>query len=530
MKRENNYEHFSSKEKDMLLSLSRDITSSRSKEAILDLIKNKLGTVFQYNAVTVSLLHPNKINHGAYLYTLPEEMMKHPELSKRAADKYVVDDGVYDVLLASSVPVTYDLDELMQRENVPGYVDFFYKNGIREMVAFPIRLDDETVGGVWIHSKQKRAFTKTQLNFTEVICTHIAIAISHIRAYEKIESQLAEIEKYKATLEQENVLLHQQIQNISAHSFIIGSSESWNNVFELIAHVAASDSTVLLYGETGTGKELVARAIHEGSLCKGKQMVKVNCATLPSSLIESELFGHEKGSFTGATEKRIGKFEMAHNSTLMLDEISELPLELQAKLLRAIQEKEIERVGGNALIKTNVRIIAATNRNLQNDIDAGRFRMDLFYRLNVFPINLPPLRERKEDIPLFVAHFMKEFSVKCRKKVINISQKALDQMMAYDWPGNVRQLEHLIERAVLLANGNTIKEVNLPVTEVKGINKRQFKDVQTLDEVERDYILFVLKKTNRKVHGPGGAAELLKIPSTTLASKMIKLGIRKTHL
>jgi transcriptional regulator with GAF, ATPase, and Fis domain len=531
MEKDNSYDHFSSKEKNLLLSLSKDITSCQSKEAILDLINNKLGAIFQYNAVTVSLVHPNKINHGAYLYTLPEEMLSHPELAARAAEKYIVNDGVYDVLLKSSTPVTYDLEELMKRKIVPGYVDFFYKNGIREMVAFPIRIDGETVGGLWIHSKQKKGFTKAQINLSEVVCSHITIALSHIWAYEKIESQLAEIEKYKAQLEQENVFLQQQIQNISAHSFIIGSSEVWKNVFELIAHVAGSDSTVLLYGETGTGKELVARVLHESSSRKGKQMIKVNCAALPPTLIESELFGHEKGSFTGAIDKRIGKFEMAHNSTLLLDEIGELPLELQVKILRVIQEKEIERVGGNTSIKTNVRIIAATNRNLQNEVDAGKFRMDLFYRLNVFPINLPPLRERKEDIPLLAAHFMKEISVKCRKNVINISQKALDQMMAYEWPGNVREMEHLIERAVLLTDGTTIKEVNLPVKNKKGTKKQEGGvGVQSIQEMEREHILSVLKKTNGKIHGPAGAAELLKIPSTTLASKMKKLGIQKTHV
>jgi transcriptional regulator with GAF, ATPase, and Fis domain len=302
-------------------------------------MKNKLGAVFQYNAVTVSLVHPNKINHSAYLYTLPEEMMKHPDLPSRATEQYVVNDGVYDVLLRSQGPVTYDLEELVKRPDVPGYVDFFYKNGIREMVAFPIRIDGNAIGGLWIHSRQKNAFTEAQINFTEVICSHITIALSHIWAYEKIESQLAEIQKYKAQLEAENVYLQQRIQTISGHSYIIGSSDAWKNVFELVSHVAASDCTVLLYGETGTGKELVARSLHEASPRHNKHMVKVNCATLPANLIESELFGHEKGSFTGATERRIGKFEMAHRSTLFLDEIGELPLDLQVKLLRAIQEK-----------------------------------------------------------------------------------------------------------------------------------------------------------------------------------------------
>jgi transcriptional regulator with GAF, ATPase, and Fis domain len=398
------------------------------------------------------------------------------------------------------------------------------------MVAFPIRIDGNAIGGLWIHSRQKNAFTEAQINFTEVICSHITIALSHIWAYEKIESQLAEIQKYKAQLEAENVYLQQRIQTISGHSYIIGSSDAWKNVFELVSHVAASDCTVLLYGETGTGKELVARSLHEASPRHNKHMVKVNCATLPANLIESELFGHEKGSFTGATERRIGKFEMAHRSTLFLDEIGELPLDLQVKLLRAIQEKEIERLGGNTSIKTDVRIIAATNRNLQNEIEAGRFRMDLYYRLNVFPITLPPLRERKEDIPSLVTHFMKEASTRCRKNVTGITQKALEQLIAYEWPGNVRELEHMIERAVLLTNGSSIKEVSLPVNNKKYLNKIRQRDIPTLQEVEREHVLYVLKQTNGKIHGPGGAAEVLKIPATTLASKIKKLGIQKMHV
>jgi transcriptional regulator with GAF, ATPase, and Fis domain len=285
---------------------------------------------------------------------------------------------------------------------------------------------------------------------------------------------------------------------------------------------------VLILGETGTGKELVARAIHNASPRKDKFMIKVNCAALPANLVESELFGHEKGSFTGAVERRIGKFELANDSTLFLDEIGEMPLELQVKLLRAIQEREIERVGGKSVIKTNVRIIAATNRNLRKEVEAGKFRSDLFYRLNVFPIHLPPLRDRKEDLPMLASHFISQQTQRSGKKIANISQRALETLMRYDWPGNVRELEHLIERSVLMTTGPTIKEIPLPTDLDTGfLDLGQGSTLKTLDELERDHILVVLKKCGHKIGGPGGAAELLRLPATTLHSKIKKLGIKK---
>jgi transcriptional regulator with GAF, ATPase, and Fis domain len=294
--------------------------------------------------------------------------------------------------------------------------------------------------------------------------------------------------------------------------------------------VAAADSTVLILGETGTGKELIARAIHNSSLRKEKLMVRVNCGALPASLIESELFGHERGSFTGAIEQRIGKFELASGSTLFLDEIGELVPELQVKLLRALQEKEIERIGGKGVIKTNVRIIAATNRVLHKEVEAGRFRSDLYYRLNVFPITIPSLRERKEDIPSLVSYFISRYSRNTGKKVTTISQKVMQDLMVYDWPGNVRELEHLIERSVLLSTGTTIKEVYLPVKDRRsqsGITNTP--RMKTIWENERDHIISVLQKCNGKIRGAGGAAEILDIPPTTLHSRMKKLGIKKSH-
>ena len=349
-----------------------------------------------------------------------------------------------------------------------------------------------------------------------------------IRAYEKIENQLAEIKAFQAKLEEENHYLQEQIKINYNHNELVGTSTEMKKVFDLISRVAETDSTVLLQGETGTGKELIARALHTNSKRKDHLMVKVNCAAIPANLIESELFGHEKGSFTGATDRRIGKFELAHNSTLFLDEIGEMPMELQVKLLRALQEKEIERVGGKSTIKTDVRIIAASNRNLYEEINAGKFRSDLFYRLNVFPITLPPLRERKEDIPDLAYHFIERLSQKLGRPVSSISQKALEEMLQYNWPGNIRELEHLIERSLLMTRGTIIKEIYLPKSDVhqKSVRKDE-ESIKSFAQNEREYILSILKKSNGKVRGPGGAAELLDLPPSTLQSKMKKLGIRK---
>lgn len=307
---------------------------------------------------------------------------------------------------------------------------------------------------------------------------------------------------------------------------LIGSSAAHKKVLELIGQVAESESSVLLLGETGTGKELVAKAIHTKSFRHMSPMVKINCAALPGQLVESELFGHEKGSFTGAIERRIGKFEQAHQGTLFLDEIGDMPLEMQSKLLRAIQEKEIERIGSKTTIRTNVRIIAATNRSLETELLNQRFRSDLYYRINVFPIELPPLRDRREDIPELVTHFLKMHSLRAGIKTQNVSSDVLRTLKEYNWPGNIRELEHVIERAILMNNGNGIKVLHLPDKKlVDCLHSNEI--IKTIDEVERDHILFVLNRTNGKLRGKEGAAELLKIAPSTLQSKMKRLGIRK---
>ncbi|MVM41708.1 response regulator [Spirosoma sp. HMF3257] len=312
---------------------------------------------------------------------------------------------------------------------------------------------------------------------------------------------------------------------------IVGNSHLLLTVFDHLSLVAPSDTSVLILGESGTGKERIAATIHQLSPRKRKPLIRVNCATLPANLIESELFGHEKGSFTGATDKRIGRFEQADGGSIFLDEIGEMPVELQVKLLRVLQEKEIERIGGQSSIKINVRIIAATNRNLEKEVAEGRFRLDLYYRLNVFPIALPPLRDRKEDIPALVQHFIGQYNQKTGKKITGLSAHALSSLLSYHWPGNIRELEHLIERSVLLTKGTLIEEVGLPNMGQPMLPKTSEESrLKTIDENERDHIIAVLKKCNGRIWGAGGAAEVLNVPPTTLNSKMKKLGIRKEYL
>lgn len=320
--------------------------------------------------------------------------------------------------------------------------------------------------------------------------------------------------------------------NLPNFQGIIGNSPVMQHIFHLISQVAPMDTSVLILGETGTGKEGVANAIHHLSARKNKAFVKVNCAALPAQLIESELFGHEKGAFTGATDRRIGKFEQADGGTIFLDEIGEMPVDLQVRLLRVLQEREIERIGGRGSVKVNVRIIAATSRNLEKEIATGNFRLDLYYRLHVFPIQMPPLRERREDIPLLVSHFIQMYASRTGKVIAELSAAVLNDIVAHHWPGNVRELQHLMERSILLTGDGVIRKIDLPVsveTSQGTMHTGNGQQIKTITELEREHILHVLKVCNYKIAGPGGAAELLNLPPTTLASKMKKLGITRKH-
>ncbi len=303
---------------------------------------------------------------------------------------------------------------------------------------------------------------------------------------------------------------------------LVGESQSLKSVMQNVRQVAATDATALIMGETGTGKELIARAIHTLSPLKDNPLVKLNCAAIPAGLVESELFGHEKGAFTGALSRKIGRFELADGGTIFLDEIGELPLDIQAKLLRVLQEGELERVGGSRTFTIKARIIAATNRDLERCVSEGKFRSDLFYRLNVFPIELPPLRERKEDIPVLVKHFVHKYAARFNKKIEVIPERIMVALLAYAWPGNIRELQHVIERAVILSQAS-----QLELGDWFRTSTSQPSRVATLEDVERAHILDVLEITGWRVSGRRGAAQLLGLKSTTLESRMKKLGIRR---
>jgi formate hydrogenlyase transcriptional activator len=311
---------------------------------------------------------------------------------------------------------------------------------------------------------------------------------------------------------------------------IVGNSGCLKAVLEQVETAAPTDSTILLLGETGTGKEVLAHAVHQQSLRRDRRFVKVNCAAIPSGLLESELFGHEKGAFTSALTQRIGRFELAHNGTLLLDEIGDIPLDLQPKLLRVLQEGEFERLGSCSTIQVDVRLVAATHRDLQSLVRQGAFRADLYYRLNVFPISVPPLRDRVDDIPLLARHFVSLYSERMNKEINVIPMKAFEALMNYDWPGNVRELQNVIERAVILSSDGTLQ---LPANELKRSVPTPALTVpgrvDTLKQLERDCILHVLEETNWIVGGSNGAAERLGLPRTTLIYKMRRLGITRTQ-
>ncbi|MDO6431731.1 sigma 54-interacting transcriptional regulator [Flavitalea sp. BT771] len=518
----------SAHDKTLILSLGKDLASTRNKKDFPTVIQRTLRPILPYDELTISRLNPDNETHSVYLDDLSAASKSHPDYITRVARKYPVQDGVYEVLLQSGAPLVYDMDQLIRNEVVPPYVTFFHGIGMREMLAIPLKENDKGIGGVFVYLKEKGKLSHLSFSLLQGLSAQISIGLTNIRAYEEIESQLEEIHHYKSRLEEENYYLQEQVRTAHGFTEMVGAGSAMQKLFQLVSIVSPSDSTVLIVGEAGTGKELVAKAIHNASLRKGKCMIKVNCADLPANLVESELFGHEKGSFPGAVERRIGKFELANGSTLFLDEMGEMPLELQGKLLRAMQEGEIERMGGESVIKTNVRIIAATNRDLRKEVEAGKFRSDLFHRLNVFPIHLPPLRDRKEDLPMLASHFISQQAQRSGKKITNISRRVLENLMRYDWPGNVRELGQLIERSVLMTTGSTIREIPLPTDLHTGpSDPAHGNSLKTLDELERDHILAVLKKCGHKIGGPGGAAELLRLPATTLHSKIKKLGIKK---
>ena len=413
-------------------------------------------------------------------------------------------------------------------------------DGIYSHSVVPLIIRGKSIGTLYVGSRTRNQYSEHDLEFLQEVANQVALAVENMQSYQEIAA-------LKARLEKENVYLQEEIRTEHNFEEIVGNSPALLAVLHKVEQVAPTDSTVLISGETGTGKELIARAIHNRSARKDRPLVKVNCSAISAGLVESELFGHVKGAFTGALDRRSGRFELADGGTIFLDEVGELPLETQVKLLRVLQEREFEPVGSSQPVHVNVRVIAATNRNLEESIKTGSFRDDLFYRLNVFPVELPPLRERRSDISKLATFFVFHYSKKLGKNIEGISQDTMDRISGYSWPGNVRELQNIIERAVILCQ-QPILELKSDLAPIsargvlpqapEGLSEAEVAPystsappaLSTLKEMERGHIMAVLKQTGGVVEGPNGAAKILNLHPNTLRHRMSKLGIkRSTH-
>lgn len=399
----------------------------------------------------------------------------------------------------------------------PKVTGLMKEDGTQSFCFVPLTTARGRLGAMGFMSLQKEAYSDSDIEFLQQVAQQVAVAVENALAFQEIAELKDKLAKEKLYLEEELRLEH-------GFEDILGDSQALKNVLKQVEVVAPTDSTVLIQGETGTGKELIARAIHRLSARAERTFVKLNCAAIPTGLLESELFGHERGAFTGAISQKAGRFELADKGTIFLDEVGEIPLELQSKLLRVLQEQEFERLGSTKTIRVNARLIAATNRDLKGLVETKQFRSDLYYRLNVFPITLPPLRERREDIPILVRYFTQHYAVRMKKNIQTVPAKTLEVLSRYAWPGNIRELENLVERSVILAQGT---DLQVPISELQTGNFPTGSMTTTLEEAEREQILRALREAKWVIGGPAGAAARLGLKRTTLQSKMQKLGIAR---
>ncbi len=509
-------------QKEMLLAISQAATKIRNRETLYHTFKIQIQPIVKYDDATIIIFSKDGANFQHVLRISSKEGQTHPFHDDIFNQLIPIKNTPVEVILAEENFKQYEADRWVKE-----FPDFkgpqlMKETGITHSTVLKLYNANEVFGLLVFHFKEEQDMTSNAVKLYPNIADQLSVTISNLLANEEIQRLNEQL-----TLEKE--YLEEEIKTSYNFDSIIGSSEPMRQVFEMVEQVASSSSSVIILGETGTGKELIARAIHDRSPRSERPLIKINCATLPAQLLESELFGHEKGSFTGATERRLGKFELAHRGTIFLDEIGELPIELQSKLLRVLQEREIERLGGNRVIKIDTRIITATNRNLEKEVQEGNFRADLFFRLNVFPIILPPLRSRVADIPALASHFLERKSKKFGKKFKGISKTTIKQMKAYHWPGNVRELEHLIERAMITSNGGLLN-INLAQLSAKKDDEidvpKSFRP-KTIKDNERALIINTLKHCGGRVRGKNGAAALLDINPSTLESRMRKLGIKK---
>ncbi len=441
------------------------------------------------------------------------------------SDSVRYSDGFIKTLGVSSQEFPGDMDSLRSRLHPEDaeYMRAAIENHLKNRVPFFVECRLLTKPGVYLWFLSRGQAVWDDAGKAVRMSGWIQNTTERKQSELDLKAALSEIKQLRDKLEAERAYLQEEIKSAYNYENIIGQTDQINYVFYKIEQIADSDTTVLVLGETGTGKELVARAVHNLSLRKDRALVKINCAALPPTLIESELFGHEKGAFTGAHTRQLGRFEIANGATLFLDEIGELPLELQPKLLRVLQDGEFERLGSSRTIKVDVRVIAATNRHMEEEVRRGRFREDLWYRLNIFPITVPPLRDRKEDIPLLVDSFVHKITKRMGKSIESIPANVMELLQDYHWPGNIRELENVLERAVINSSGPKLHLVD----ELKKPRKDSTKANRSLADVERAHIVRVLEQTDWKVSGKNSAAEILGLERSTLRARMRKLDILK---
>jgi formate hydrogenlyase transcriptional activator len=494
-----------------VLDINNAIVTKLTRDELLAAVSEALARVIPFDRLALALYDAKENCLSISSYAGPYQRDDYTPIGRRL----ILNDSPAGLAFMTRKPI---LRRDLELERLTSSEERAYGHGFRSICAVPLVVRGLSIGAITIGSLHREQYSEADADFLMEVAGQIAIAVDNMRAHEEVES-------LKARFEAEAVYLQEEIKTEHNFEEIIGQSAAIRALLKKLEQVAPTDSTVLIHGETGTGKELLARAVQDRSRRKDRPLVKVNCGSIPSGLVESELFGHERGAFTGATQQRIGRFELANGGTIFLDEVTELPPDTQVKLLRVLQEGEFERVGSSRTIKVDVRVIAATNRNLQEVVRNGTFRADLFYRLNVFPLQVPALRERREDIPLLVNFFLSRFGKSLGKEVRGVSQKSMQRLSQYAWPGNVRELQNVIERAVVLAKGPIvpIEDSMLRVDEAT----EDAAAIDTLENVERQHILRALDETRWVIHGKKGAAEILGINPSTLRSRMDKLGIKK---
>jgi formate hydrogenlyase transcriptional activator len=492
----------------LLLELANQTVSNQELRDVVRAVMMSIRSGIRCDGVCISLAPPEGGDLQVYTLDFPGEA------DFQECTTILVSGTISEHVFQTAEPWFGSCEEA--RAHFPGQL--LLPQDSRSACMLPIPGRRSVVGTLGL-VRSEDSFRQDEIGFLMQVSNQIGIAVENALAYQQIR-------ELKEKLGQENVYLQDEIRNETHFEEIVGTSTALRRVLAKVETVAPTDSTVLIYGETGTGKELIARAIHNLSPRHRNAFVKLNCAAIPTGLLESELFGHEKGAFTGAISQRIGRFELANRGTVFLDEVGEIPLELQTKLLRVLQEREFERLGSTRTIRTDARLIAATNRDLAEMVEGQRFRSDLFYRLNVFPVRVPALRERQEDIPLLVRHFVQHFARRMNRVIDSIPSETMSALVRYPWPGNIRELQNLIERAVILSSGPVLRVPlkDLPNRPVVGSTTAR---PQTMEEAERAHILAALKETNWVIAGPNGAAARLGMNRSTVQFRMKKLGIVK---